>query len=219
MEDEQILVSEGRLKELIAMELSPTLRSEDFTGEAYKEPLDQLAAWVGLDTSSKEKLVHLLRDAGAAHLAWEKQNATVSKTAPGKWVVEIPGDGGRSKDKLLHELRDAFGPEQAESLILAGDLGRFFHLPPALGTDGGPAGKIEVEVARFTGGPSKDETYYIRHNGNLTWIQSEADYQTGSTGRVKHLLPPYAQLGEEARMLPVPEGYLEGDPFANPFDQ
>ena len=53
----------------------------------------------------------------------------------------------------------------------------------------------------------------------MAWIQSETDYQTGPTGRLKHLLPPFAQLGEEARMLPVPKGYSEGDPFANPFDQ
>lgn len=220
LEDGQILVSEDRLKELMAMHRSPTLRSEDFTGEAYKEPIDQLARWVGLNASAKEELTRLLRDANATRLAWEKQHAQISKAAPGKWVIEIPGDGGAAKTRLLSDLREAFGHQQAETLILAGDLESFFQLPFQFGTDGRPAGKIEVEVSRFSGGSSEDETHYFRLNGNLTVVTgSEADYEVSFLRRVKHLLPGYPQLHDEALTTPIPNREAGSDPFASPFDR
>lgn len=217
----QVQVSAEQIRKLLDADDSPVFRAENFTGDGYKSHLGVVANWLGLDAGSEEQLVGVLRDACAGRFAWEKVNASVSKPESGKWVLEIPGDGGAADSRLRADLKTAFGEEQAETIILTADLAHFFELPPDLERAKSPAGKIEVEAARFAGEPIEgqqgDLFFRVRGQGS-TMVCTGEFYEQSSLSRVKHLLPSYPQIRDAARVVPRPKVVPEGDTFVNPFD-
>ena len=219
--DGQIQVSAEQLRKLLDAEESPVFRAENFTADGYKSHLEVMANWLGLDAGSQEQLVRVLRDACAERFAWEKANATVSTPESGKWALEIPGDGGAASSKLRSNLAAAFGVEEAGTIVLAADLDHFFELPPDLERAKSPAGKIEVEAARFDGGPIEGQQgdLFFRVTGQgSTMVCIGEFYEQSSLGRVKHLLPSYPQIRDAARVAPRPKVIPAGDTFVNPFD-
>lgn len=216
--DGQILVSAERLTELLNANGSTTLKAEDFLGDSHRKSLERLTAWLGLDAKSKDELIRILRDASAARFTWEKSNTRISKPEPGKWLIEMPNDRGDARSKLRTDLKAAFGEERAGTIALAADLEHFFNLSPDFASEDRNGGRIEIEAAGFEGDPGEinPEALYLRFvSGSSTMVLRPEDKLSGGPpSRLKHLLPGYEQILEEARAVPR----RSGDPFASPFD-
>lgn len=221
-DDGQVLVSAERLQELLENHGSPVLRADDFAGGRHQASLDLLAKWLGLNAGSKDRLAGILRGAAEERFAWEKANARITKPAPHRWVLEIPGDGGASRAALLEELKDGFGEQAAETIALAADLEGFFELPRDPYAKESPSGPIEIEAAKFEAGDGDNETgeLFVRiGEGNTSILRPGQDPIKGVfLTRVGHLLPGYEEMDRLARRVPLPPRKDEGDSFESPFD-
>lgn len=131
--NDKVQVAPEQLSALLDFETSPALCMRAFLGNPFPEAvksLDNLAKWMGLEQAEKSTLEKIIREAATDRMRWEKENVKLQSAVQGKWTLDFPGDKGAARDQLRSRLSDAFGPEKATAIELAGNLDRFFWLDP-----------------------------------------------------------------------------------------